>query len=96
MEALNRKPVLGVKRSMEMPDGTTIDVIGIPARKTMEIANNKKLSDMERGIHITAAKLLINGKPVVADDLLDCFNDDELTEIIKFANPDTENTEKNV
>ncbi len=70
--------------------GVKIDVIGITARKTVEIANNKKLSEMERGIHMTAAKLLINDKPVVADDLLDGFTDEELTEIIQFANPDTE------
>lgn len=71
---------------MKLPDGTEIQVIGITARKSMEIANNKKLTDAERGAHITAAKILVNSQPIVVDDLLDCFSDDEVNEIIKFAN----------
>lgn len=94
MEALNRKPDLSVRKSMELADGTKIEVIGITARKTMAIANNKKMSDMERGVHITAAKILVNGAPVVYDDLLDSFTDDEVEKIIKFAN-DTPDEEKN-
>ena len=79
---------------MELTDGTKIEVIGTTARKTMAIANNKKMSDMERGVHITAAKILVNGAPVVYDDLLDSFTDDEVEKIIKFAN-DTPDEEKN-
>lgn len=94
MEALSRKPVLGVRKTMTFPDGTKIEVVNIPARKTLEIANNKKLTDVDRGIHVTAAKILINGKPIVYDDLLDCFTDDELTQIVQFAN-DTPESEKN-
>lgn len=86
MEALNRKPDTSVRKSMELPDGTRIDVIGITARKMMAIANDKKMSDMERGVHITAAKILVNGAPVVYDDMLDSFTDTELETIIKFAN----------
>ena len=71
---------------MKLDDCTTIDVIGITARKAMEIANNKRLTDLERGMHITAAKILVNGKPVVYDDLLDGFTDTEINEIVQFAN----------
>lgn len=86
MEALNRKPNLGIRKSMELEDGTRIDVIGITARKSVQLANNKKLSDADRGIHLTAAKILVNGSPIVCDDLLDSFTDDEITRIIQFAN----------
>ncbi|MCH5305189.1 MAG: hypothetical protein J1E79_01760 [Rikenella sp.] len=94
MEALNRKPDLSVRKSMALPDGTRIDVIGITARKMMAIANDKKLSDMDRGIHITAAKILVNGAPVVYDDLLDSFTDDEVETILKFANDVDEKNEE--
>lgn len=86
MEALNRKPDLSVRKSMELPDGTKIEVIGITARKSIAIANDKKMSDVERGIHITAAKILVNGARVVCDDLLDSFTDEEVETIVKFAN----------
>lgn len=86
MEALKRKPDLSVRKSMEFPDGTKIEVIGLTARANMEIANNKKLSDFDRGIQLTAAKILVDGKPVVYDDLLDSFTDKELEQIIAFAN----------
>jgi hypothetical protein len=96
MEALNRKPNLSVKKSMTLEDGTTIDVIGITARKMMEIANNKRLTDIERGLHITVEKTLVNGKKIVYDDLLDGFTDTEINEIVQFANdvPD-EDAKKN-
>ncbi|WP_294591753.1 hypothetical protein [uncultured Rikenella sp.] len=86
MEALNRKPDMSVRKTMNLPDGTRIDVVGIPARKMMAIANDKKMSDMERGIHITAAKILVNGATVVYDDLLDGFTDEEVEQIVQFAN----------
>jgi hypothetical protein len=86
MEALNRKPNLAVKKSMKLEDGTTIEVIGITARKMMDIANNKRLTDIDRGMHITAEKILVNGKKIVYDDLLDGFTDTEINEIVQFAN----------
>lgn len=87
MEALNRKPDLtSVKKSMEFDDGTRIDVISISPRKAREISNNKKLSNFDRGVHITAAKIRINDQPVVYDDLMDCFTSDELELIVAFAN----------
>lgn len=86
MEALDRKPNLSARKSMTMDDGTKIEVYGIVARKSMEISNNKKLSDADRGIHITAAKIRVDDKPVVYDDLVNCFTDDELITIVAFAN----------
>jgi hypothetical protein len=96
MEALNRKPNLAVKKSMKLDDGTTIDVVGITARKMMEIVNNKRLSDTERGMHLTAEKIMVNGKPVVYDDLMDGFTDVEINEIVQFANdlPDEDGKKK--
>jgi hypothetical protein len=97
MEALNRKPNLAVKKSMQLEDGTTIEVTGVTARKMMEIVNNKRLTDAERGMHITAEKVLVNGKKIVYDDLLDGFTDDEVNEIARFANdiPEGEDVKKN-
>ena len=86
MEALKRKPDLGVRKSMELADGTKIEVVGVLARDTMRIANNKSLSDVDKGIHVTAAKIRVDGQPVVVDDLMNCFTDEELTEIVAFAN----------
>lgn len=85
MEALNRKPDLSVRRAMTLPDGTKIEVIGLTARKTMELANNKKLTDTERGMRVIAAKILVNGAPIVIDDLLDSFTDDEIVIITQFV-----------
>lgn len=97
MEALNRKPNLAVKKSMTLEDGTTIEVTGVTARKMMEIVNNKRLTDAERGMHLTAEKVLVNGKKIVVDDLLDGFTDDEVNEIARFANdiPEGEDSKKN-
>lgn len=86
MEALKRKPDLSIRKTMNLPDGTRIDVIGIPARKMVAIANDKKMSDMDRGIHITAARILVNGASVVYDDLLDGFTSEEVEQIVQFAN----------
>ena len=90
MEALNRKPDLTARRSMNLPDGTMIEVVGVNARTMAVVANNKALSDFDRGIHLTAAKIHVNGKPIVPDDLLDNFTDEELNQIIEFVNPDEE------
>lgn len=70
---------------MELEDGTKIDVIGLTARVSAELTNNKKLSDFDRGIHITAAKILVNGQRVVYDDLLDSFTDEEIVKIVEFV-----------
>lgn len=82
---------------MTLDDGTTIEVAGITARKMMEIVNNKRLTDMERGMHITAEKILVNGKKIVYDDLLDGFTDTEIDDIVRFTNdiPEGENSIKN-
>lgn len=87
MEALNRKPdVMTVKKSMELSDGTRIDVIGITARKVREIANIKGISQFDKGVLLTAAKIRVNGQPVVLEDMLDGFYDYELNEILEFVN----------
>lgn len=87
MEALNRKPdVTTVKKSMELADGTRIDLIDAAARKMRSIANNNKLSQYDKGVHVTAAKIRVDGQPVVFDDLMDCFTATELNQIIDFAN----------
>jgi hypothetical protein len=86
MEALKRKADLSVKGSMSLPDGTLIELTAISARKAAEIGNNKRLSDIDRGIHLTATKIKVNGQPVTYDDLLDCFTETELAKIITFVN----------
>ncbi len=93
MEALKRKPNLKTRRSMTLDEETLIEVIGITARKSMQLVNNKSLTDADRGIHMIAAKILVNGKPVTYDDLLDSFTDEELTIIAEFVNPPDEKNE---
>lgn len=85
MKALKRKPDLSVRRAMTLPDGTKIEVIGLTARKSMELANNQKLTDAERGMNVIAAKILVDGAPIVVDDLLDGFTDDEIVTITEFV-----------
>ncbi len=92
-QALKRKPTLTVQGSMTLPDGTVIEKIGIRARKQMEIMNNQRLSKYDHGVHIAAASILVNGQPIVADDLLDGFTGDELLEIMTWLNPDAKNEE---
>lgn len=96
MEALNRKPNLGVRKSMTLADGTRIDEIGLTVRKQMEIANNKSLSDADRGLHLAAAKILVDGKPIIYDDLMDGFDTDELNSISDFLFPEKQAETKNV
>ena len=96
MRALNRKPDLSPRRSMELEDGTKIEVIGITARRMMEIVNNNHLTDAEKGFHHLAARILVNGQPIVYDDLLDGFTDDEASEIMEFVTGEKrEDGEKN-
>lgn len=100
-KALNRKPDLSVRKTLQLDDNTKIEKIGMTVRKQMELANNKSLTDSERGMHAMAAQILVNGQPIVVDDLMDCFNVEELEKITEFLFPDAskENggtTEKNV
>lgn len=99
MEALNRKPNLGIRKTMTLPDGTRIDEIGLTVRKQMELANNKSLSETDRGFHLAASKILVDGKPIVYDDLMDGFNTEELDAISTFLFPEKakeDKDEKNV
>lgn len=96
MEALNRKPDLSPRMSMTLEDGTKIEKIGLTARKSLELSNNKKFTDSDRGMNLIAAKILVNGAPIVVDDLLDSFTDDEIVEITEFiTGKDKEEPEKN-
>ena len=79
MESLKRKPDLSATKEFELKDGTKISVRPITARTMMQAANAKDISDIERGFRIMAAKLLVNGQPIVYDDLMDRFTDVELT-----------------
>jgi len=78
MESLKRKPDLSATKEFELKDGTKISVRSITARTMMQTANAKDISDIERGFRIMAAKLLVNGQPIVYDDLMDGFTDVEL------------------
>ena len=69
-QALNRKPNLSVRRRLQLDANTEIAEIGITVRKQMELTNNKSLTDVERGMHLMAAKILVNGQPIVYDDLM--------------------------
>lgn len=90
MQALKRKPNLESRREMELPDGTKIAVKNVLAREMMKLQSNNKLSDAEKGMNLLAAKLLVDEQPVVLDDLLDCFTDEELNQLTDFAFPDKE------
>lgn len=58
-QALNRKPNLSVRRRLQLDANTEIAEIGITVRKQMELTNNKSLTDVERGMHLMAAKILV-------------------------------------
>ena len=87
-QALNRKPDLSVRRRLQLDANTEIAEIGITVRKQTELANNKSLTDAERGMHLIAAKILVNGQPIVYDDLMDGFTSEELEKITDFLFPD--------
>lgn len=90
MQALRRKPNLEVKRTMKLDAETELSIKGIPAKEMVTIVNDKSLSDYEKGLHRAACKLLVNGQPIVYDDLVDCFTDDELITILTFVNGEEE------
>ena len=87
-QALNRKPNLSVRRRLQLDANTEIAEIGITVRKQMELTNNKSLTDVERGMHLMAAKILVNGQPIVYDDLMDGFTTEEMDKITDFLFPD--------
>ena len=87
-QALNRKPDLSVRRTLQLAANTEIAEIGITVRKQMELTNNKSLTDAERGMHLMASKILVNGQPIVYDDLMDGFTTEELEKITEFLFPD--------
>ena len=87
-KALNRKPDLSPRKSFMLDENTKIEEIGITVRQQQQIANNKSLTEQEVGLHGIAAKILVNGQPIVYDDLLDCFTDEELVKITDFLFPD--------
>lgn len=87
-QALNRKPNLSVRRRLQLDANTEIAEIGITVRKQMELTNNKSLTDVERGMHLMAAKILVNGQPIVYDDLMDGFTTEEMDKITEFLFPD--------
>ena len=87
-KALDRKPDVGARRSFKLDDATEITEIGITARKQRVIGNNKSLSKEDQGFHVMAAKILVNGQPIVYDDLMDCYTDDEVEKIADWLFPD--------
>lgn len=87
-KALNRKPDLSPRKSFQLDADTKIEEIGITLRKQRQIANNASLSDEDKGFHAMAAKILVNGQPIVYDDLMDCFTPEELEKIADFLFPD--------
>ncbi len=76
-KALDRKPNLSVRKTFRLDEDTEISEIGMTVRKQVELSNNKSLSDTDRGIHLMAAKILVNGNRVIYDDLMDCFSSEE-------------------
>jgi len=84
MESLKRKPQLGIKKTFILPDGTEIALQRVKANVLFQNANNKNMSETERNMRILAAKMLVKVPettefmPIVYDDLVNCFNDEEL------------------
>ncbi len=96
-KALDRKPNLSVRKTFRLDEDTEISEIGMTVRKQVELSNNKSLSDTDRGIHLMAAKILVNGNRVIYDDLMDCFSSEEMEKITNFLFPDAkEDGSKNV
>ena len=95
MEKLNRKPKLDIKTEFDLKDGTKIAIRQVKASVLVNAAKAKNMTDQERGLHIIASKLLVNGQPIVYDDLIECFNDEELTLIATKIAELGEGDEKN-
>ena len=85
MEKLNRKPKLDIKREIMLEDETIVAICKVPARALVANVKEKNMSDTERGLRVMAAKLRVKlpgkveFKEIVYEDLLDCFNDEEMT-----------------
>jgi hypothetical protein len=100
MEALKRKPDLGQINSLELADGTKITIHRVKAAAMVQTSSIKNISDAERGLRVMAEKLRVclpgetEFKPIVYDDLLQCFNDEELNVIAEHIVG--EGIEKNV
>ena len=100
MERLNRKPELKIKKKVNLPDGTIVAIRSVPARTLLANVKEKNMSDIERGMRANAAKLLVklpgntDFQEIVYEDLLDCFNDDEMMLISQALTEEDE--EKNV
>jgi len=90
METLKRKADLSVKRSMTLEDGTTIEYVPMTVGESSKIAKMKGLSDFDKGVHVVAAQILVNGQKISYDDLSDCFTIEEFNKIAEFINPEDE------
>lgn len=90
MEALNRKPDLSPipGREITLPDGTHIQRKGMTVAESARIENNKALSQFEQGMHLMAARMLVNGKPVCYDDVANGFSTDEFEQISRAIFPE--------
>lgn len=93
-KALDRKPDLGIRKQFTLPNGTEIAEIGMTVRKQLELTNHKGMTDTERGVHAIAGKILVDGQPIVADDLMDSFTTEELVAITDFLYPDAKTKEE--
>jgi hypothetical protein len=93
--ALNRVPELKIIKEFDLPDGTHIAIRQVKTRVMVQLSGSKKMSDVERGMRIMAAKLLVNGEPLLYEDMLDCFNDEEINFISKrMANEDDDDDDE--
>ena len=99
MERLKRIPELKIKKEFSLPDGTDIAIRSVKASVLISNMREKNLSDREIGMRIMAAKILVRlpddkeYREIVYEDLVDCFNDEEMTIISKKVNE--EDGEKN-
>jgi len=85
MEALKRTVELKILKEFELADGTKI-AIRPPITRDMVAIQTGKLDDYTKGLHVVAKSILVNGNPIVYDDLLDCFSGDELILIMTQFN----------
>jgi len=94
MERLNRKPQLALKKEFELPDGTGIAIRNIKVSEMVNHMKSKGITQEELGMRIMASKLLVklpgenDYKTIVYEDLLDCFNDEEMTIISSHLGED--------
>ena len=94
MERLNRKPDLSTVKEFELDKDTTITVVKQRARDMVKAVDAKNISQVEIAVRNTVSRILVNGKQICYDDLLDCFSDTELERIMKEVFED-EDAKKN-